>query len=216
MKINFNKERSPAVVSSAMRPSHAFMGLASFLAVAAASSDARAQSLIKTPGDHPSYSVELEPHGVLGWAHLYASNGFGLGGRATIPIVDNGFVPSINNSVGISFGLDWVRYSGCYYRNFRGARGDIGCGASFLLIPVAMQWNFWLTPKWSVFGEPGLYIYHGIFDDYCSGIAGCGYPTRTSVEPAFYAGGRFHFNDKVSLTMRIGWPTASVGVSFFL
>ena len=24
-----------------------------------------------------------------------------------------------------------------------------------------MQWNFWLTPRWSVFAEPGLYIYHG-------------------------------------------------------
>lgn len=175
--------------------------------------DARAESIIKNPGDHPDYHVEIEPHLLLGWARLYHDNGLGLGARFTVPIVDNGFVKTINNSVGISFGFDWLRYGGCYYR-YRGQ--DYGCGASYFAFPVAMQWNFWLTEKWSVFGEPGLYIYHGVFDDYCNGLAGCGYPTRTSVEPALYLGGRFHFNDKISLTMRIGYPTLSFGVSFFL
>ena len=183
----------------------------------AAATDARAESIIKNPGDHPTYSVELEPHAVLGWGHLYRGSGIGAGARLTIPIVENGFVKTINNSVGISFGLDWMRYGGCYYYDYRGRnRADYGCGASVLVFPVAMQWNFWLSPQWSVFGEPGLYVYHGIFDDYCAGIAGCGYPTRTSVDFAFYAGGRFHFNDKVSLTMRVGYPTVSFGVSFFL
>jgi hypothetical protein len=31
-----------------------------------------------------------------------------------------------------------------------------------------------------------------------------------------WVGGRFHFNDKISLTMRIGYPDFSFGVSFFL
>jgi hypothetical protein len=176
--------------------------------------DAGATNIIKSPGDHPDYHVEIEPHLLLGWAHLYHDNGLGVGGRFTIPIVDNGFVKSINNNVGITFGLDWLRYGGCYYR-FKGV--DYGCGASFFLFPVAMQWNFWFTEHWSAFAEPGLYIYHGVFDDgYCNGLGGCGYPTRTSVEPAFYIGGRYHFNDTVSLTFRIGWPTLSFGVSFFL
>jgi hypothetical protein len=175
--------------------------------------DAKAVSIIKSPGDHPDYHVELEPHVLLGWAHLYGDSGLGLGGRFTIPIVDNGFVKTINDSVGITFGFDWLRYGGCYYR-VHGV--EYGCGASYFVFPVAMQWNFWLTEKWSVFGEPGIYIYHGVFDDYCNGLAGCGYPTRTGVEPAIYLGGRFHFNDSVSLTMRIGYPTLSVGVSFFL
>lgn len=185
--------------------------------LALTASDASAESIIKNPGDHPSYSVEIEPHGLLGWANLYRDNGLGLGGRVTIPIVDNGFVKSINNSVGISFGLDWIRYGGCYNRGNGRNAVDYGCGASFLVFPVAMQWNFWLTTKWSVFGEPGLFVFHGIYDDYCgNGLPGCGYPTRTSVQPALYLGGRFHFNDKVSLTMRIGYPTLSVGASFFL
>jgi hypothetical protein len=192
------------------------VALAAFSAAIALSSPADAQSIIKNPGDHPDYKFELEPHLLFGWANLYANNGFGAGVRMGIPIVHNGFVPSINNSVAISFGLDWLRYSGCYYRNFRD-RDDFGCGASFFLFPVAMQWNFWLTPRWSVFAEPGLYVYHGLYDDdYCErfGIRNCGQPTRTGLGFAGYAGGRFHFNDTVALTMRIGYPTLSIGVSF--
>jgi hypothetical protein len=181
-----------------------------------APSTAHAESIIKNPGDHPDYAVELEPHLALGWGHLYRGNGLGLGLRASIPIVKNGFVPSINNSVAISFGFDWLRYGGCYYFGGRGNdRRSYGCGASYFILPVAMQWNFWLTPNWSVFGEPGLYIYHGTFDDYCDPLfPGCTYPTRTGIDFAFYAGGRYHFNETLALTMRIGYPSLSVGLSF--
>jgi hypothetical protein len=30
----------------------------------------------------------------------------------------------------------------------------------------------------------------------------------------FNAGGRFHFNDSLALTMRVGYPSFSLGVSF--
>lgn len=201
------------IAMKTVKPAVALLVAAAALAVAP---PAQADSIIKNPGDHPDYSVELEPHGLLGWQRHWVGTGFGLGARASIPIVKNGFVKTINNNVAISFGLDWVRYSDCYYY-WRGS--NYGCGASYLLAPVAMQWNFWLTEKWSVFGEPGLYIYHGFYDDYyCDPrFIGCRYPgDRTSVDFAFYAGGRFHFNDKVSLTMRIGYPTVSIGASFFL
>jgi hypothetical protein len=174
---------------------------------------AEAQSIIKTPGDHPNYKVELEPHLALGWGHLYHGNGLGVGARISIPIVENGFISSINNSVAIGFGLDWIRYSDCYYYDVRGRdRFGYGCGASYFVFPAVMQWNFWLTPRWSVFGEPGLYVYHGVYDDYCT-LPGCTYPTRTGVDIAFYVGGRFHFNDTIALTMRLGYPTSSVGLT---
>lgn len=176
---------------------------------------AEAQSIIKNPGDHPSYDVELEPHFSLGWAHLYRGNGLGLGARLGLVVVDNGFVSTINNSVAISFGFDWLRYNDCYWYDGRFRRGW-GCGATFLTFPVTMQWNFWLTPKWSVFGEPGLYVYHGIWDDYCPPeFLDCRRPTRTALDLAFFVGGRFHFNETIALTMRIGYPTASIGASFF-
>jgi hypothetical protein len=172
-------------------------------------SAARADDTIKHPGDHPDYAVEIEPHALWSWTHYdYAPNdGFGLGARFSIPIVKNGFVPSINNSVAIGFGGDWLHYHGpCY---------DVG-DANYLFFPVVMQWNFFVAKQWSVFGEPGLVIYHGFFD-YCAGApagSNCGNPTSTGVDFAFFLGGRYHFNEHVALVLRIGYPTFSFGVSF--
>ncbi len=176
---------------------------------------ASAQSIIKNPGDHPEYNVEAEPHLNFGWANRWASNGYGLGARFSIPVVHNGFVPTINNSVAISFGLDYLRFSGPYC-SYLGLGTNGGCGASVFLLPVAMQWNFWLAPKWSVFGEPGLYIYHSVYDDLCNAAVTpqCKVSSRTNVDFMFHAGGRFHFNDTVALTLRVGYPTVSFGVSF--
>jgi hypothetical protein len=169
---------------------------------------ARADDTIKHPGDHPAYNFEVEPHLVLGWDDVYAADGFGLGVRFSIPIVDNGFVPKINNSVAISFGLDLLHYDSCWYV------GD--CSANYIHIPVVMQWNFYVARQWSVFGEPGLVVFHGFISDCPVAIRNCPVgPRETSVEPALYLGGRYHFNDKMSLTMRVGFPSISVGLSFF-
>jgi hypothetical protein len=70
----------------------------------------------------------------------------------------------------------------------------------YYLIPVVMQWNFWLSRRWSVFGEPGMLLRYAEDD--------------VGLSPfVFYAGGRLHFSDNVALTLRIGYPTFSLGVS---
>jgi hypothetical protein len=193
---------------------------------------ASADDTIKRPGDHPHYSVELEPHLDVGWAAEWVGTGWGLGGRVSIPVTHDGFVKTINNSVAIGFGLDWIHYSGtgCYY-DPRFANYCYGYGywasADFIQIPVVMQWNFYVAQHWSVFGEPGLYIYHGFYNapNYpCNGpgLPNCGYygygyyGNDTGLGPAFWVGGRYHFSDSVSLTMRLGYPDLfTIGVSFF-
>jgi hypothetical protein len=210
-----------------MRDSHRAAGAATLVAVVLVSAlawhkTARADDTIKHPGDHPDYVVEIEPHGLWSWTHYdFAPNdGFGLGARFSIPIVKNGFVPSINNSVAIGFGVDWLNYSGsnCYAYHgphYGGPCYDVG-DANYLFFPVVMQWNFFVAHQWSVFGEPGFVIYHGFFD-YCAGAPpgyNCGNPTSTGVDFAFFVGGRYHFNEHVALVMRIGYPTFSLGVSF--
>jgi len=171
-----------------------------------AASSAQAEGIIKRPGDHPRYTVEVEPHAVFGFDGVFAFGGYGLGGRFSIPIVQNGFIPSINNSVAIGFGLDFIHYDACY-------QGQRVCGANYFWIPIVMQWNFFVHERWSVFGEPGLAIYHGVFPD-CAG-PGCVFPTENSLLPALYLGARYHMSEGVALTMRIGYPAFSVGVSFF-
>lgn len=178
------------------------------LALFVTTGDAHADDTIKHPGDHPHYTFEAEPHVLLGWLNdVYAAGGFGVGVRFGIPIVDNGFVESINNSVAISFGADLIHYDGCWYH------GD--CSANYLDFPVAMQWNFYVASHWSVFGEPGLLVYHGFLND-CPANQTCVVaPHVTGIEPAIYVGGRYHFNEMTALTMRLGFPAFSLGFSFF-
>jgi hypothetical protein len=211
---------------SAVRPAllrHLVL-FAVLVAVGLGARSARAEDLIiKRPGDHPTYSVEIEPHLTLAFFIPTAgSSGVGLGGRFTIPIVRNGFIPSINNSVGIGFGLDWISYNGCYRR-----WGNPYSCPNFqaFVLPVVMQWNFFLSTHWSVFGEPGLAIHVNSYGDcvdfYYDNRGGrvpyaCGSaPGRVGLDPfILFVGGRYHFSETVALTMRIGWPYASIGVSF--
>jgi hypothetical protein len=69
------------------------------------------------------------------------------------------------------------------------------------VLSAAMQWNFWFTERWSAFGEPGVAI--GTREDF-------------ELWPHLGAGGRFAFTPNVQLTVRVGFPVSSVGVSFLL
>ncbi len=97
------------------------------------------ESVIKLPGVHPDYVLEAEPRLLVEPFEQFAP---GVGFRATVELVDNGFVQTINNTVGLSFGLDWTH--------------------RHMTVPVVMQWNFWLSRNWSVLGEPGGVL---VFDD---------------------------------------------------
>ena len=173
------------------------------------SSGASAQNVIKQPNNHPKYRAELEPHGVFRAWHRrfgrYADapgrrrNGFGdvefgAGFRASIELGDPAFIPSINNTVGITFGADITNCNGY-------------CPDPELLFyfPVGMQWNFFFTKHWSVMFEPGLVVIgYSLFDD-------------AAVDFMVAGGARYHFNDDIALTMKVGYPfTFSIGPSFFV
>ncbi|AUX26622.1 hypothetical protein SOCEGT47_071920 [Sorangium cellulosum] len=162
-----------------------------------------AQANIKNPNDHPDYFAELEPHGnFVFWRRDYGLRNyrryrdfgdpeFGVGFRATIELADPAFIPRLNNTVGISFGLDLTNCRYCY--------DDFT-----LWSPVTMQWNFFFTDQWSAFADLGVAIRSdGFYRDAWFDVIGM-------------VGGRYHFNDDISLTMRIGYPFVSFGVSFFV
>lgn len=189
-------------------PLATIFGMVVALALFVVPQGARADDTIKNPGDHPSYAIEMEPHLSLGLSDIYGSSGLGVGGRFSVPVVQNGFVSTINNSVAVGFGLDLVHYSSPYKLNGRAT------SANYLFVPVVMQWNFFVARQWSVFGEPGIVLFHGFFD-VCGGRAGCADPEQTGWRPAIYLGGRYHFNEKMALIMRVGYPAFSIGLSFF-
>jgi hypothetical protein len=148
---------------------------------------ARAEPLtIENPGGHAKYTVELEPHALLGFGYLEDGTA-GVGLRGTVILMDPGFVPSINNAGGITFGADV----------FLGRRRN-----NALYIPVQAHWSFFFSKHWSAFGEGGVGL--RFFDD------------RTRLAPAVSVGGRYNFNDRIAITLRLGYPAVSFGVSFFL
>jgi hypothetical protein len=139
--------------------------------------------VIKDFGDHPKYVFEAEPHLIVGFGDPFPGGGEpGIGFRGSFHLVD-GFVRSINDSIALGVGAD-----------FAGFGHD-----TYVTIPVVMQWNFWLSTHWSVFGEPGIQITN----------------QQPNFGPVLFLGGRYHFSDTVALTLRVGYPSISVGVSFF-
>lgn len=148
------------------------------------SSNAQAQDIIKSPGNHPQ-GPELEPHLTL--SPFRHGSEVGLGFRATFQIGRNNFISSINNSVGVGVGLDWVPLCGG------------SCNAGHLLVPIVMQWSFYLARSFSLFAEPGL----------LADLDGAFAPNLM-----LQIGGRWHFKDTTAFTFRIGWPYVSLGLSF--
>lgn len=187
---------------------------------------AQAQSIIKQPGNHPDYSFEIEPHLAFEWARDGYDEGFGPGARVNIPFMHNGPIKTINNNMGITFGLDVTFGDGgpgwCYSRYDRGLwLAGRDCSLTEFWLPVAMQWNFFLTKVISVFGEPGLAIVHQRwdYDYYCQGVNGniCPYDdTDTDLRFTFAGGGRFMFSDSIGATVRLGYPMITAGINFLL
>jgi hypothetical protein len=192
-------------------PSLAFvLVLAALISVA---TPARAQSIIKQPGNHTPYGLELDPHLLAEYGNTpYADGGFGLGLRFSIPFVHNGPVPQINNNIGISFGIDWAHFGSDGRCN-----GADSCSADELWFPVTGQWNFFLTKIISVFGEFGLAANytHWSSEGPCGNGGTCNYGSShvDLFEPVAWAGGRFLFGRNAGLTVRLGWPYISVGAS---
>lgn len=205
------------------RPAVAFVAtLALALLVSISTADAREDVVIRGSRAPMAYDLEIEPHLVLGTAPPGAGegSGAGLGVRGSLVILPEGFIRNVNDSVAIGFGLDFGRYYGdLAFNGYRdqclhyelGPNGTQVCTEvtsnggtyTYLYIPVVMQWNFWITNRFSAFGEPGVDLYY---------LTSHGF----SAVPALYVGGRVRLSDRITLTGRLGYPTLAIGVSFML
>jgi hypothetical protein len=188
-----------------------------------------AAAQIKQPGAHPDYSVELEPHLTVAWdrgPRHFNDEGVGVGFRASIPLFHNGPITSINNSMAITFGLDWVHFAYDRDRACRELRG-VYCDehdftANAFWLPVALQWNFFVHRRISVFGELGVALVHERWSwaRPCPGAPGpiCDYDDSDTdfAELVFSPGARFMLSDHVGFTVRIGYPHLTLGASFLL
>jgi hypothetical protein len=173
--------RMPGMTASQRVRSLSGITLVSFVALWAPALRAE-ENIARDEGNHPMHLLELEPHGLL--APVFDNGLPGFGVRATFTLIPTGFIGGVNDSVGLGFGGDWTRDT--------------------TWVPVVMQWNFWLSPHWSVFGEPGVAL--RLRDD----------AHDRKADFTIYGGGRYRFGRAAALTARLGYPAASLGVSFFL
>lgn len=195
--------------------------------VALLASSGTAHAQIRNPGAHSHYDAEVEPHLVWQWDNTgwWADEGIGVGLRVTIPLVHNGPIETINNSMGIGFGLDWAHFGnacwvgGPFRQQIRG--WDYGdCSMNDFWLPVVWQWNFFFSDSVSALFEPGLAIEHTRWSgSLCSGSGGsfCDYDNSdTSLRFVLWIGVRFHLSDDFALVLRLGTPSLQFGPSFLL
>jgi len=193
---------------------------ASFVCALFASTGAQAQNRIDQPHGHEHYSVELQPHLVVEWNDYWGWNdGIGVGMHAAIPVMQDGPIDTINNSLAITVGLDWAHFGGCYWYNgnVRVANRSGNCSANDFWLPIAVQWNFYFSKLISAFPELGLGIRHGTWDPAVACPAGynCG-GSDTGVDLVLWLGVRFHLARSFALTLKLGTPSLLLGASFFL
>jgi hypothetical protein len=128
-----------------------------------------------TPTEEASaYPLEIEPHFTFGPENVYGASGFGAGLRLGLPVVF-GHLGTVPQNVAVSFGADVLHYDNCFYR--------YDCGANYLVVPVAAQWNVFVARQVNVFGEGGVYLYKGWFVG-CGTVRGADSATRISDDDA--------------------------------
>jgi hypothetical protein len=151
--------------------------------------------------------LQLEFHGGLAWYGF----GFAGGARFGIPLLHNGFIPSLNNAVYLNFGVDF------YFVDDAGRCFDTFCEARryrFAMgLPVALHWEFYFNDTWSAFAELGVQVYlpPSLWN---GGDFG---PREHAGQWVIAAvGGSLHLGDTVALTLRVGNPYISFGVTLKL
>jgi hypothetical protein len=164
-------------------------------------------------GQHPYYGVELEPHAEWQWSGDEWSweNGFGFGARASIPLLEDGPVQSLNNSLAVTFGFDWA-----YFANDCSIGGmEVDCHESDIWIPIAAQWNFFVSERFSLFPEFGVGFRTATRStNYCA-ASECD-DSSLEVHAVLWFGARFLVTDRVAVVLRLGTPSLTLGASFLL
>jgi len=134
----------------------------------------------------------------VGFAYL--GDGYAFGTRMSTPILDEGFVHTLNDALYLTIGAD------LYYVQYEDQTGQdvFGMGAG---IPFTFSWHLYFTKELSAFMEAGVNPY---FDP--------GYLERqTELLNRFASwiigsvGARYRLSKRIDLVVRVGLPYTSFG-----
>jgi hypothetical protein len=150
-------------------------------------------------------SVRFDVHVDLGWY-----GGFGAGFRVDIPIIPDGMIEAsgVDDELVLSPGAEFLFWD--YY--------DYDHSSSVGIAPlIALQWNFYLSDKWSVFPELGLALMIGDHwhHRHQHNNPDTGDHTHVFFDPFLGGGARYHFSARNALLLRVNWPAGlQIGITF--
>jgi hypothetical protein len=148
-------------------------------------------------GPHTRSSM-LSLFGLLAWG-----NGIGGAVRYTLPVSNDGFLDSVNDSVELEFGGD-IWFGGQSFGNLR-------YGYTGLAIPLEGRWSFHLNPKLSLYGKLSLGWYFTFWSGNVEGLEGFnagGLYWNTG------AGALYALSDTLWLRGELGATGLKVGIGF--
>jgi hypothetical protein len=134
-----------------------------------------------------AYKVELEAH-LVGETLVPpsgATRGAGPGALVGWELLRRGVLGDLD-SLAVAAGFDWIATS----------------NDPHFSVPIALQWNLWLTKDLSLRVEPGAAL-----------LLGAGDPT---VSPVLLVGARYRIHRRLYATGRVGIPGATLGVALQL
>jgi outer membrane protein with beta-barrel domain len=154
---------------------------------------------LRDAGPHTRGSM-VSVFGLVPWGY---GSGIGVAARYTLPIMNDGFISSINDSVELEFGGD-IWFSG---QNF----GTVRYGYTGLAIPVEGRWSFHFNPKLSLYGKVSAGWYFNFWSDNVEGLNDLSYG-------GFYwntgVGALYSINNTLWLRGEIGATGLKAGVGF--
>ena len=156
------------------------------------------------PGGLFDTADHTRKHGISAFALMPFDYGFGLGLalRYTLPIVPDGFISKLNDSLEVEMGAD---FSYAWYSYF-------GSGYSYLtlVIPAAeARWSFHFTKRWEAYAKAGIGFQWRNYDS--------PYGRRGALDWVYInvgVGGLMHINDTFAIRAEIGYGGLRVGMGF--
>jgi hypothetical protein len=156
------------------------------------------------PDSIKDFSPHARPQMISAFTGLHYGHfsGYGfpmlIGGRYSIPIVPDGFLPTLNDEFGLEFGLDMDftfladRYADSVL---------VGFG-----IPADAYWDFHFSAKFDAYAKLGFVI-GSVFNE---GYGGFWWTFRSAV------GMRLKLNDVMYFRAEVGYPALLAGLGFAL
>jgi hypothetical protein len=179
---------------------------------------AHAQFIGNRPFSGGRRNIEINVHGNVyygfdwydtldGYNAYYNDYAVGAGFHMLFPIVQNGFIRSINNAFYLGFFTDFNFHPAFY--NF-----NVQTDPSFVSLAIGpfAQWRFFLFEILSVYADLGFGIWPWFLGNNYYGCGNCGSVVVRGF-PLFELGANLNFTRHIGMNFEFGYPWAKVGLN---